>query len=292
MVSSMTGFGACTKEDADFESTVEIRCLNSRYLDMNVRLPKPLSEKEMEIRNMLTEKLKRGKVNVEIEVRPKNEPLSAIKVNKELFKEYYDQLRHLADSVIAPHDDLFRLAIQSPDVMISEVKAEQASRIWSLIQKCLEEAINACVNFRLQEGKALEEKFRDYIKNIEGHFGKIESFESDRITRIKDRLSEHLKEVVADESADFNRLEQEMIYYVEKMDISEEKVRLANHLKYFVQVLTKENNAGKKLGFITQEIGREINTIGSKANDSEIQKLVVGMKDELEKIKEQLANIV
>jgi len=292
MVSSMTGFGTCLKEDKDFEVVVEMRCLNSRYLDINIRLPKVLSDKEMELRNMITEKLIRGKVNVDIEIRPKGEPITGVSINKELFKQYYDQLRKLADSVIAPHDDLFRLAIQSPDVMTTQAKSEQVDQVWKLIQECTSEAVNACIEFRQQEGKALEIKFREYINSIGDFLKEVDRFEPDRITRIKERLNNNLKDLVSNDSADSNRIEQEIIYYLEKMDISEEKVRLSNHLKYFTEVLNAELNSGKKLGFISQEIGREINTIGSKANDSDIQKLVVGMKDELEKIKEQLANII
>jgi len=292
MVSSMTGFGTCLKEDKDFEVTIEIRCLNSRYLDINIRLPKILSDKEMELRNMITEKLIRGKVSVDIDIRPKGEPINGVTINKELFKQYYDQLRHLADSVIAPHDDLFRLAIQSPDVLTTQAKSEQVDQVWKLIHNCTGEAINACIVFRQQEGKALEIKFREYIDSIDALLKEINIYEPERISRVKERLASNLKEFVNSETADANRIEQEIIYYLEKMDISEEKVRLSNHLKYFVEVLDKELNAGKKLGFISQEIGREVNTIGSKANDSDIQKLVVSMKDELEKIKEQLANII
>ena len=292
MISSMTGYGTCKKENANFESSVEIRSLNSRYLDVNIRLPKVIAEKEMEIRNVITEKLIRGKVNIEVEIRAKNEPINSVSINKELFKQYYEQLRRLADSVIAPHDDLFRLAIQSPDVMMNEIKSEQAEQAWQISKDCLMDALKNCNEFRLQEGKALEFKFKEYLKIINDLLKRIDQYEPARVKKIKERLTGNLQEMIGNDRTDANRLEQEIIYYIEKIDISEEKVRLGNHLDYFIEVLEKENNAGKKLGFISQEIGREINTIGSKANDPDIQKLVVGMKDELEKIKEQLANII
>jgi uncharacterized protein (TIGR00255 family) len=215
-----------------------------------------------------------------------------VAINKELFKQYYEQLRRLADSVIAPHDDLFRIAIQSPDVMMNETKSEQAEQAWQISRDCLMDALKACDEFRLQEGKALESKFKEYVNTINDLLKKIDEYEPGRIKKIKDRLTGNLQELIGNDRADVNRLEQEIIYYIEKIDISEEKVRLGNHLGYFIEVLEKEDNAGKKLGFISQEIGREINTIGSKANDPDIQMLVVGMKDELEKIKEQLANVV
>ncbi|HEX9651675.1 MAG TPA: YicC/YloC family endoribonuclease [Cyclobacteriaceae bacterium] len=292
MISSMTGFGTCTKENPNFESTVEIRTLNSRFLDVSIRLPKAINGKEMEIRNIITEKLIRGKVTIEVEIRAKNDPITSVAINKELFKQYYEQLRRLADSVIAPHDDLFRIAIQSPDVMMNETKSEQAEQAWQISRDCLMDALKACDEFRLQEGKALESKFKEYVNTINDLLKKIDEYEPGRIKKIKDRLTGNLQELIGNDRADVNRLEQEIIYYIEKIDISEEKVRLGNHLGYFIEVLEKEDNAGKKLGFISQEIGREINTIGSKANDPDIQMLVVGMKDELEKIKEQLANVV
>lgn len=288
----MTGFGIHKYDDSDFESTIEIRSLNSRFLDINMKLPRILTNKEMEVRNIVSEKLVRGKISIDADIRAKKEPLNKVIINEELFSTYYNELRRLADRVIAPHEDLFKLAIQSPDVIASAPEDEQLQSAWRIVKEGLEMACDDCIAFRDQEGSAMAEKFRQYLNNIDNLLNNIDPFEKARTDKIKERIRNNFSEFIEKEKVDSNRFEQEVLYYLEKLDISEEKVRLKNHLDYFLEVMEKEKNAGKKLGFISQEIGREINTIGSKANDSNIQKVVVGMKDELEKIKEQLANIV
>jgi len=288
----MTGFGFHKHDDSDIESMIEIRSLNSRFLDINLKLPKVLVSKEMEIRNIISDKLVRGKVGVDIDVRTKSNPLNKVVINEELFRSYYKELRRLADKVMAPHEGLFKLAIQSPDVTLTEIEDEQLARTWEIVMDGLEKACDDCIAFRLQEGQALMGKFKEYVQNIDTLLKGIDKFEKARIEKIKERIRGNFNEFISKEKFDTNRFEQEILYYLEKLDISEEKVRLKNHLQYFLEVMDEEKNVGKKLGFISQEIGREINTIGSKASDSDVQKIVVGMKDELEKIKEQLANIV
>jgi len=288
----MTGFGFHKYDDSDLESTVEIRSLNSRFLDINLKLPKIFASKEIEVRNIIADKLVRGKVNVDVEIRAKNIPLNKVVINEELFRTYYKELRRLADKVMAPHEGLFKLAIQSPDVMLSQPEDEQMEKTWDIVRQGLMNACDNCNKFREQEGEALMGKFDEYISNIDKMLDDIDPLEKTRIEKIKERMKGNFSDFIGKEKLDTNRFEQEILYYLEKLDISEEKVRLRNHLRYFLEVMKKETTAGKKLGFISQEIGREVNTIGSKASDADIQRIVVGMKDELEKIKEQLANIV
>jgi len=288
----MTGFGAFRSENTRFIISVEIKSLNSRYMDLNLRVPKVFSDKDIEFRNIVNEILIRGKVNMEIEMIPKKESLSKIRFNKNLFDLYYAELKGMADKVIAPYDDLFKIAIQSPDVMITEEIQDEVSEVLGDVIKGVRQACKACDDFRIKEGKNLSMQLTKSIHVIDSLLVKIEKNDRARVNKIKKRIKNNFNEIFGTEDIDKSRFEQELLYYLEKLDLSEEKVRLKTHLDYFLDTLKSKVSQGKKLGFITQELGREINTIGSKANDVSIQKLVVSMKDELEKIKEQLSNIL
>lgn len=289
----MTGFGQNQGQKEGFHVNVEIRSLNSKFLDANMKLPKQLMERELEIRNLLNTELVRGKVSLMIELSHQEAEEEKQVVNKSLFTAYYRDFEQLAKEVGANKDDLFRLALHSPDVLIGSEKSEDdLEKEWSIVKEFLLGAIARCNEFRTSEGQTLEGELKQYIGNIASYLDDVKSMDDDRTKVIRDRIQGHQEELTGSDEFDKNRFEQEMIYYIEKLDISEELVRLKSHLDYFVEVM-KENKAhGKKLGFISQEIGREINTIGSKANYAPMQKCVVCMKDELEKIKEQLLNII
>ena len=291
MVKSMTGYGKAQAERNNTLVTVEIKTLNSKFLELNLRLPRAYSEKEIEIRNLLSQQLERGKVNIGVEVQSSDALEARVEYNKPLFLQYYHQLQELAVAAGAPQDDIFRLALQQPEVSKS-VSSEFDEEEWLFISGLVEEAAQQCEAFRKREGEALQERLIGYAQVIKQQLTAIEEQDPFRIEGIKERLSKKLEEVKQVEKIDQNRLEQELIYFIEKLDISEEKVRLLTHLNYFEQVLVSQESNGKKLGFIAQEIGREINTIGSKANDATIQRNVVVMKEELEKIKEQVLNLV
>jgi uncharacterized protein (TIGR00255 family) len=291
MLKSMTGFGKAQIERHDVVVTAEIKTLNSKYLELNLRLPRAFSGKEIEIRNLLTAQLCRGKVNVVVEVQNNAKNNGDIAYNKQAFQHYYAQLKEMAQSVGASDTDLFRLALQQPDVSVSsgdELNDEE----WVLVEEALLEAAGKCDAFRVREGHALRDKLLQYGHSIEQTLREIEKLDGQRLENVRVRLQKRLEELGAPERIDESRFEQEVLYYLEKLDISEEKVRLRTHLDYYEQTLTGLESNGKKLGFLAQEIGREINTIGSKANDAQIQKLVVLMKEELEKIKEQTLNIL
>ena len=288
----MTGFGLATYSDQDLEIRIETKSLNSKFADVNLRFPRLLSEKELEIRNIVSSKLYRGKINVNIDVQLLGVAETSQKYNEELFLKYYQQLKRLADRAIASDHDLFRLAITAPDVATTKQDNELDPDIWKKIADVLSESINNCNNHRADEGRSIEQQFSDSIKQIGSELKLIGELDKERIDRIKSRIKNNLETVVEEEQLDKNRLEQEMIFYVEKLDISEEKTRLKTHLDYFIETMKTPDSQGKKLNFIAQEIGREINTIGSKANDAIIQKKVVVMKDELEKIKEQVLNVL
>lgn len=291
MIKSMTGYGKAQAERNGVAISVEIKTLNSKFLELNLRLPKAYSEKEMELRNLLSRQLERGKANVSIEMQSVDATESKVEYNKPLFLHYYGQLQALAEAAGAGQDDIFRLAVQQPDVsrtLTTEFDEEE----WKQLESLVMEALQACDAFRTREGEALKEQLAGYIREIQQQLQAIEERDPARTETIKEKLSKKLEEVQQVEKIDQNRLEQELIYYIEKLDISEEKVRLLTHLNYFEQNLQSGESNGKKLGFIAQEIGREINTIGSKANDAAIQRYVVSMKEELEKIKEQVLNIM
>ena len=287
----MTGYGQVTNDDGKAKISVEVKSLNSKFLDLSLRLPKTFSNKELEIRNYISDKLERGKVTVTIEFQ-RNETEVKQTYNEALFIAYYASLKKLADRVVAPYDQLFELALNSPDVIQSAGSDEANEEEWNRIKEALSDALLKCDSFRGDEGNAIENKFIQYSSSIESALKKVEELDTGRVTKIREKLKSNVVAFFGDEGYDVNRLEQEIIFYIEKFDIHEERVRLKTHLDYFLQVLKESQSNGKKLGFIAQEIGREINTIGSKANDAGIQKHVVTMKEELEKIKEQLGNVL
>lgn len=288
----MTGFGQASSDDGQSKIYVEVKSLNSKFLDLNLRLPKVFSEKELEVRNLISENLERGKVSVSIEYEKLSDGTIKQSYNELLFIAYYSELKKLADRVYAPYESLFELALNSPDVIQGNIREELGEDLWRKVKSLLMEAITQCESFRLDEGKVLGSMLGNCCKVIEESLEKVKELDPKRVTRIRERLKNNVVSFFGEEGFDTNRLEQEIIFYVEKLDINEEKVRLKSHLDYFMQALREPQSNGKKLGFIAQEIGREINTIGSKSNDADIQKHVVVMKEELEKIKEQLSNIV
>jgi uncharacterized protein (TIGR00255 family) len=292
MIKSMTGFGQSTYDDGQRQISVEIKSLNSKFLDLNLRLPKLFSEKEIELRNLVSEKLERGKVSIVIEYQRYGDTSLKQSYNEALFVAYYAELKKLADRVVAPYDNLFQLALASPDVIQSSQKEDGNDDEWNIIRKLLNESIQKCDQFRKAEGDVLGKMLKDCCALIGEELKNVEVLDPKRVQRIREKLKGNIVAFFGEEGYDTNRLEQEIIFYVEKLDINEEKVRLKTHLNYFTQILQEVQANGKKLGFISQEIGREINTIGSKANDAEIQKHVVVMKEELEKIKEQLNNVL
>lgn len=288
----MTGFGQHTFDDGHAQISAEIKSLNSKYLDLNLRLPRIFSDKEIEVRNLISENLERGKVTVVVEYQEYADAAIKQSYNQSLFVAYYNELKKLADKVSAPEANLFELALNSPDVIQSKIKEESDEAMWKNVKSCLLESIKKCEEFRQSEGRVLEKMLKDCITVIGVALVKVEELDPRRVDRVRERLKGNIVSFFGDEGYDLNRLEQEIIFYIEKLDINEEKVRLKSHLEYFNQILGERQNNGKKLGFIAQEIGREINTIGSKASDAAIQKHVVVMKEELEKIKEQLNNVV
>jgi uncharacterized protein (TIGR00255 family) len=292
MIKSMTGFGQSAGNRSDYNITVEVKSLNSKFLDLSLRLPRLLNEKELEVRNLIADKLERGKINLNIELTVVGRQEMKVKYNEDLFIAYYAELKRLADKTMAPYDGLFELALNAPDVAQGSTKEELPPSLWEAVAKALQEAIAGCDQFRAAEGKSLEKKLSEYASNIANSLKSVEKLDTARVDRIRERIRKGITEFFGNEGFDANRLEQEIIYYIEKLDISEEIVRLGTHLDYYSKMLSEPQSNGKKLGFLAQEIGREINTIGSKANDAGMQKHVVMMKDELEKIKEQLNNIL
>jgi uncharacterized protein (TIGR00255 family) len=291
MQQSMTGYGRDERTNQKFLIKSEIKSLNSKFLDFSPRFPKELSFKEAEIRNIVTDFMKRGKVMLNIELSHINSQESTAQIDEALFKAYYAKFSSLTKDVNGETKDLIKLALQAPDV-IKQQELSQEDLPWEDISASLEASIFQCIDFRKNEGAALEEKLKEYILNISEGLKAVEKADDSRSENIRSRIQKNLDDIKDKVQIDENRFEQEIIYYLEKIDITEEKVRLQQHLEYFNEVISKEEYAGKKLGFIAQEIGREINTIGSKANDATIQKTVVMMKDELEKIKEQTLNIL
>lgn len=285
----MTGFGKATKENAGKKITVEIRSINSKQFDLNLRMPSNYREKESDIRKEILSTLERGKIDFLLFTEAAA-PLKKISLDKEVAKAYYLEIKSLADELNLDQKDILSSLLKLPEVISAE-REDPDENEWGQIKAAFSEALTAADNFRITEGKELEKDFSMRIEKILELLEKIAACEGERMQTIKARISNNLAEVVPPDKTDKNRFEQELIYYLEKIDITEEKLRLKTHCDYFITTM-KENSAGRKLGFITQEIGREINTVGSKANHAEIQRLVVQMKDELEKIKEQLLNIL
>lgn len=286
----MTGFGKVTAEFPSKKVTVEIKALNSKQLDLSTRIPSIYKEKEMSIRSLLLQSLERGKVefNIYIEYIGKDTPTQ---INLTAVENYYNQIKNIADKLnIALPSDWFQTLLRMPDVIKTEAQ-EVNEEEWNTVQNTIKEAIQHLCDFRIQEGAMLQKLFEQKIANIKRLLSEIEIYEKERIEKIKARITDNL-EKIAGQDYDKNRFEQEMIYYIEKLDINEEKLRLTNHLDYFLETLENGHGQGKKLGFISQEMGREINTLGSKSNHAEMQRIVVKMKDELEQIKEQVLNVM
>jgi uncharacterized protein (TIGR00255 family) len=289
----MTGFGKANVETDEISLSIEIKTLNSKYQDISVKMGSSLADKELEIKTMLTNFLNRGKIMTSISFRSKQVEDNALRLNLPLMQSYYKQMHEAAQLVGADTKDIFRILMTNfSEIYLKEGEEEKKERDWQLIKKTLEKAIESCDNFRVHEGKMLEKVLRDAIQKITDLVFKIETKEPERIENVRRRLNQQVKEFVENERFDPNRFEQELIYYIERMDFSEEKSRLRKHLEHFSETLEESESNGKKLNFIAQEIGREINTMGAKANDAQIQKWVVEMKDELEKIKEQVLNVV
>nr|WKN40008.1 YicC family protein [Tunicatimonas sp. TK19036] len=291
MILSMTGYGKSQFENDEITISAEIKTLNSKYLDASIKLPRTLSAYEIETRNLLSESLTRGKVSLSVEIADKRATAEGGQINRELLKAYFTTYQQIASELNEAPPDLFRLAAQSPDVIQNKTLEDVDPETWALVRSCIKEAAKHCNDFRQQEGDALEKDFKHNIDQISETLALIQKQVPERNANFRERLQSQLNELPKD-TIDENRFEQEMIYYLEKLDINEEIVRLSNHLSFFKKVLAEPYSSGKKLGFISQEIGREINTIGAKANDAVIQHHVVRMKEELEKIKEQVLNIL
>lgn len=292
MIQSMTGYGKATAELSDKKINVEIKSLNSKAMDLSVRVAPIYREKEMEIRNEVSRVLERGKVDFSLWIEKKEGAEAAIPINQALIEGYYKQLLKISETSQIPEPaDWFQTLLRMPDVMTKTETQELTAEEWAQVYPIVQEAISHLVDFRKQEGAALEKKFREKIDNIHRLLDSVTPYEKERVEKIKERITDALEKTLSVDY-DKNRLEQELIYYIEKLDINEEKQRLTNHLKYFISTLESGNGQGKKLGFIAQEMGREINTLGSKSNHAEMQKIVVQMKDELEQIKEQVLNVM
>jgi uncharacterized protein (TIGR00255 family) len=286
----MTGFGKAVCELPQKKVTVEIRSLNSRQIDLNMRMPSQYREKEAEVRSELSRTAERGKIDFSVYSETSAEGGNSL-INTTLFQAYYNEMTRVAALVGQPnHTDILQIVMRMPDVMKQERQEFDESE-WTQVSATIKQAVDAFNNFRETEGKVLAAEFEQRIGLILAKLAEIHNLDPQRIAAVRERLQKALHENVSVDKIDQNRFEQELIYYLEKFDITEEKLRLQTHCEYFLQTMN-EASSGRKLGFITQEIGREINTIGSKANDAGIQKIVVQMKDELEKIKEQLLNVL
>ena len=289
MIQSMTGYGKAVVAFKEKKIHVEIKSLNSKQLDLNTRIAPLYREKEMEIRQMVAEALIRGKVDMSVWVE-KDMAVDPTPINTQLVENYYQQIKTIAEKTGIPApEDWFSTLLRMPDVLTKTDTEELDDEEWAVVKGGVAEALKNLVDFRTQEGAALQKKFAEKIDNIGKLMAEIEPYEKSRVEKIKARIIDGLQQIPSAEY-DKNRLEQELIYYIEKLDISEEKQRLANHLKYFRDTMNEPAGQGKKLGFIAQEMGREINTTGSKSNQAEMQNIVVKMKDELEQIKEQVLN--
>ena len=289
MIQSMTGYGKAVVAFKEKKIHVEIKSLNSKQLDLNTRIAPLYREKEMEMRQMVAEALIRGKVDMSVWVE-KDAAVDPTPINAQLVENYYQQIKSISEKTGIPApEDWFYTLLRMPDVMTKTDVEELDEEEWAVVKGGVAEALKNLVDFRTQEGAALQKKFAEKIDNIGKLMSEIEPYEKSRVQKIKARIIDGLQQIPSAEY-DKNRLEQELIYYIEKLDISEEKQRLANHLKYFRDTMNEPAGQGKKLGFIAQEMGREINTTGSKSNQAEMQNIVVKMKDELEQIKEQVLN--
>lgn len=287
----MTGFGKAVCELGSKKLTIEIKSLNSKQLDMNSRIPGFYREKEIQVRNIISKKLERGKIDFSMYAEVAGTDSNSV-INTDIVKSYYKQLLAIADELgLHNKEELLKIVMRLPDTLKTE-REELDENEWIEVEASIEQALDELIRFRNQEGQALELDIRSRVAKILDLLNQVKAYEKQRIEKVKERLRQSLKELSENDEYDENRFEQELIFYLEKLDITEEKVRLANHCQYFLKNMEKNEPVGKKLGFISQEMGREINTLGSKANDSDMQKLVIKMKDELEKIKEQLLNVL
>lgn len=290
---SMTGFGKAVSEFSNKKVVIEVKSLNSKQLDLYTKINYFYRSKELEIRNLVQQELGRGKVELSLMVDQVSEATAGVQINKVAFNNYVNQIKEISEeSGVALPNDWFTVVMRMPEVLKAEQNEELSDEEWEQTLCAIKEALKALNEFRSQEGEGLKKFFIERIDTIRGYLAEVPNYEKARIDKIKARLEENLAALEEKVSLDSGRLEQEMIFYIEKLDISEEKQRLAKHLDYFIETMEKEPACGKKLGFIAQEMGREINTLGSKSNCSELQVLVVNMKDELEKIKEQVLNVL
>ena len=292
MILSMTGYGKASAEYGGKKITAEIKSVNSKALDLQTRIAPIYREKEMELRALISTQLERGKVDFSLYVE-RDDDNAATPINRTIVKSYVDQIREIVDEfdLDEPEEQWMPTLLRLPDVLTRTEIAELTDEEWAVAREVAVQAIERLMDFRRQEGAALEHKFTEKIDNIEALLAQIEPFEQARVEKIRGRIIDGLNSI-PEVQIDRNRLEQEMIYYIEKLDINEEKQRLANHLRYFRETMASGHGQGKKLGFIAQEMGREINTTGSKSNIAEMHNIVVMMKDELEQIKEQVLNVM
>ena len=292
MIQSMTGYGKATAELSDKKINVEIKSLNSKAMDLSTRIAPLYREKEIEIRNEIAKALERGKVDFSLWIDKKDACELITPINQDVVVAYYERIRTISETTGIPvPEDWFSTLLRMPDVMTKNDIQELSEEEWKAVHATVLQAIQNLVDFRIQEGAALEKKFREKISNIAKLLTSVDPYEKERVEKIKERITDALEKTISVDY-DKNRLDQELIYYIEKLDINEEKQRLSNHLKYFINTMEDGSGQGKKLGFIAQEMGREINTLGSKSNHAEMQKIVVQMKDELEQIKEQVLNVM
>ncbi|WP_142528845.1 YicC/YloC family endoribonuclease [Pedobacter westerhofensis] len=287
----MTGYGLASADQENTKFAVEIKSLNSKFLELNLKLPRAYADKELLLRNICSKEIERGKVNVSINIERSEENLKGATINAALLSKYYKQLEAINIDLGANSNNLLQAVLSFPDVITYTEEVVNEGE-WDIVQSTFNAALENFNQFRETEGAVLKQDLELRIKNILGFFAQIEVLAPLRIPQIRARLNQFLEENAGKVNVDQNRLEQELIYYIDKLDITEEKIRLKSHCDYFTETLKSKDANGKKLGFISQEIGREINTMGAKANDAQIQQLVVGMKEELEKIKEQLLNVI
>lgn len=291
MLLSMTGYGRVVKEFSERTYTIEVRSLNSKYSDVKIKLPQAYREKELAIRKIVSDKLRRGKVDILIEIQSTTGD-EDVRINRNLFKKYLQELQETCNEMNYEPTDLVSSIMRLPNIVVSNLESV-SDEAWKELQIVLNETLEKLTKFRSDEGAVLEDDFKTRINDISLGLEQIPAYEMERLTKLKDRIRLNLDKFVGDGKVDENRFEQEILYYLEKIDITEEKVRLKQHCIYFIKELeSQKTTKGKKLNFICQELGREINTIGSKANSPDIQRVVVQMKDDLEKIKEQMANIL
>ncbi|MBR4594753.1 MAG: YicC family protein [Bacteroidaceae bacterium] len=291
MIQSMTGYGKATAETGNRKVIVEIKSLNSKAMDISTKIIPAYRDKELDIRSRITAALERGKVDFSLYI-DTAATSGAQAINTAVFNSYLKQIEAIAEGTdYDVPDDIISTILRMPEVLSTNQQDEVTDEEWQAVSKAVDQAIQALVDYRKVEGAALEKKFREKIANISALLASVEPYEKDRVAKIKERMRTSMLDAVG-KSYDENRFEQEMIFYIEKLDISEEKQRLANHLDYFIKTLEEGHGQGKKLGFIAQEMGREINTLGSKSNQAEMQNIVVRMKDELEQIKEQVLNVM